>query len=387
MNFHEYQAKILLKRYGLPIPPFAVASSLKEAQSALKELNLSQAVVKVQVHAGGRGKAGGVKFGKNNKEILKYCEELIGMRLVTKQTGKEGILVEKILISEPVTIEKEYYVAALIDRSLGKPILMVSPEGGVEIEESDPAKILQLPFGSDGKLHSYQRIELAKWMGWKGEVAQEGMKIFASIAKAFIESDASMIEINPLVLTKEGKLSCIDAKISIDDDALFRHPEFAGWYDPSQDDLKEVEAKKYDLAYVGLDGTIGCLVNGAGLAMATMDIIHYYGGEPANFLDVGGGATEEQVAKGFQIILSDPHVKTIFVNIFGGIMDCGVLAKGIVRATKEMGLKVPLVVRMEGTNVEMGRKELAHSGLNIITAKTMAEGATKAVEAAKSWQS
>ena len=383
MNFHEYQAKILLKKHGLPIPVFGVAATLEEAQKTVDDLNLKEAVVKVQVHAGGRGKAGGVKFGKNPDEILKYAKDLIGMTLISKQTGKEGILVQKVLIAEPVTIEKEYYVAALIDRSLGQPILMVSPEGGMEIEESDPDKILQVPFANDGTLSKGQIVKLVTWMGWTGSLAAQGEKIFVGIAKAFIESDASLVEINPLVLTKEGQLSCIDAKVSVDDDALFRHPEFMEWYDPSQDDPKEVEAKKHDLAYIGLDGTIGCLVNGAGLAMATMDIIHYYGGEPANFLDVGGGATEEQVAKGFQIILSDPHVKTIFVNIFGGIMDCGVLAKGIVQATKEMHLKVPLVVRMEGTNVDIGRKVLADSGLNILAAKTMADGAIKAVEAAK----
>ncbi|MCH9610739.1 MAG: Succinate--CoA ligase [ADP-forming] subunit beta [Chlamydiales bacterium] len=376
MNFHEYQAKELLLEYGLPIPDFFVASTVDEVE---KNLSFEEAVVKVQVHAGGRGKAGGVKFGKSREEIVEHAKNLIGMNLVTKQTGKAGINVEKVLIADPVTIEKEYYVAALIDRSLGQPILMISPDGGMEIEESDPAKILQLPFSNDGKLRRYQLIELTKWMGWSGDIAKQGAKIFSAIAKAFIESDASLIEINPLVLTKEEQLSCIDAKVSVDDDALFRH-KFDHLYDPSQQDPKEVEAKKHDLAYIGLDGTIGCLVNGAGLAMATMDIIHYYGGEPANFLDVGGGATEEQVAKGFQIILSDPNVKTIFVNIFGGIMDCGVLAKGIVHATKEMHLKVPLVVRMEGTNVEVGRKVLAESGLNIVTADTMAEGAIKAVE-------
>ncbi len=382
MNFHEYQAKKLLTGYGLPIPPFAVAATVVEAAACLDQLGLSEAIVKVQVHAGGRGKAGGVKFGKNREEILKYCQELIGMRFVNKQTGSEGIVVERVLISEPVTIEKEYYAAALIDRSLGAPILMVSPEGGMEIEEADPSTLLQLPFGIDGRLRRYQLIELAKWMGWKGEIAKQGMKIMAGMAQAFIASDASLIEINPLVLTQEGQLSCIDAKVSIDDDALFRHPDFQQWYDPSQEDRKEVEAKKYGLAYIGLQGSIGCLVNGAGLAMATLDIIHYYGGEPANFLDVGGGATEEQIAKGFHIILSDPHVKTIFVNIFGGIMDCALLAKGIVQATQEMHLKVPLIVRMEGTNVAVGMRVLAESKLNIILAKTMAEGAIKAVEAA-----
>lgn len=382
MNFHEYQAKILLSEYGLPIPPSIVASTVEEAELGVEKLKLQEAVIKVQVHAGGRGKAGGVKFGKSRKEILEHAQKLIGMQLVTKQTGARGIAVEKVLIAEPVSIEKEYYVSALIDRSLGQPILMVSPDGGMEIEESDPAKILQLPFSIDGRLRNYQLIELNKWMGWSGELAKQGARIFKGIARAFIELDASLIEINPLVLTKEGQLSCIDAKLSVDDDALFRH-DFAKYYDPTQEDPKEVEAKKHDLAYIGLEGSIGCLVNGAGLAMATMDIIHFYGGEPANFLDVGGGATEEQVARGFEIILSDPNVKTIFINIFGGIMDCGVLAKGIVTATEKISLNVPLVVRMEGTNVEIGRKILAKSGLNILTAKTMDEGAKKAVEAAK----
>ncbi|MCP5470033.1 MAG: ADP-forming succinate--CoA ligase subunit beta [Chlamydiales bacterium] len=380
MNFHEYQAKNLLLKYGLPIPPFAVATSVEEAQDAIEELNLTEGVVKVQVHAGGRGKAGGVKFGKDPEEIVRYASELIGMQLVTKQTGKEGIHVSKVLITQPVTIEKEYYAACLIDRSKGVPILMISPEGGMEIEETDSSKILQMPFGLDGSLRGFQLIELAKFMGWEGEVAKQGMQIFAGMAKAFIESDASLIEINPMVLTKEGQLWCIDAKISVDDDALFRHPDFQQFYDPSQMNPNEVEAKKFDLAYIGLDGDIGCLVNGAGLAMATMDIIHHYGGEPANFLDVGGGATEEQVEKGFQIILTDPNVKAIFVNIFGGIMDCGVLANGVVKACQEMHLKVPLIVRMEGTNVETGMRVLSESGLNITTAKTMAEGAIKAVE-------
>lgn len=379
MNFHEYQAKNLLTRYGLPIPPFGVASTTQEVEDVIEELNLEEGVVKAQVHAGGRGKAGGVKFGHDPEEILRYSGELLGTKIVTNQTGKEGILIKQVLITPPVTIEKEYYVACVIDRSKGAAIIMATKEGGVEVEETDPSKILKLPFSIQGNLRRYQLIELVKFMDWEGEVAKTGMQIFAGMAKAFIESDASLIEINPLVLTKEGSLFCLDAKVSVDDDALFRHLDFQQFYDPTQINPQEVEAQKYDLSYIGLDGDIGCLVNGAGLAMATMDIIHHYGGRPANFLDVGGGATQEQVAKGFQIILADASVRAIFVNIFGGIMDCGVLAKGIVQATQEMHLAVPLIVRMEGTNVEIGMQTLAESGLNIILAKTMDEGAMQAV--------
>lgn len=386
MYIHEHQAKNLLLRYGIPVPPFAIASDDEEVQKAITELGIREAVIKVQIHAGGRGKAGGVKFAKNPEEIARLSSELIGMKIVNNQTGPLGVVAESVIISPPVSIAKEYYLAATIDRSRALPILIASPEGGMEIEEiaaKSPERILKIPFGIDGRVRGFHLLNLAKFMGWEGDQIKEGMQLVSNLAKAFIETDASLLEINPLVQTKQGNLLAIDAKFSIDDNALYRQAGIAQWYDPSQQTPNEVMAKKYDLAYIGLDGEIGCLVNGAGLAMATMDIIHHYGGEPANFLDVGGGASKEEVAHGFKIILLDPKVKSIFVNIFGGIMDCGVLAQGIVEASKTDQVRVPLIVRMEGTNVEIGKKILKESGLNIVTADTMAEGAVKAVEAAK----
>ena len=386
MNIHEYQAKNLIQQYGIPVSSYAVASNKEEVLEAIKELGLREGVVKVQIHAGGRGKAGGVQFANDPETILRIAEQLIGMKIVNNQTGPQGVVAHKVLITAPVAIEKEYYLAATIDRSRALPILIASREGGVDIEEiahTMPDSILKVPIKLDGGMRSYHLLELANFMGWKGELRKEGMKLIANLAKCFIESDGSMLEINPLVLTKEGHLVALDAKFSIDDNALFRQPAIAECYDPTQSTPNEVMAKQYNLAYIGLDGEIGCLVNGAGLAMATMDIIHHYGGSPANFLDVGGGATKEEVAHGFKIILLDSKVKSIFVNIFGGIMDCGVLAQGIVDASKEDKLSVPLVVRMEGTNVEHGRKILKNSGLNIISAATMADGAIQAVKSVK----
>lgn len=308
------------------------------------------------------------------------------MKIVNNQTGPQGVVAQKILITPPVKIQKEYYLAATIDRSKARPILIASAEGGMEIEEialKKPDRILKIPIGLNGKVRSYHLLELVKFMGWEKEIGKQGKELASNLAKCFIECDASLIEINPLCLDETGNLLAIDAKFSLDDNALYRQPAIAQWYDPSQSTENEVMAKAYDLAYIGLNGEIGCLVNGAGLAMATMDIIQHYGGNPANFLDVGGGATKEEVAHGFKIILIDPKVSSIFVNIFGGIMDCGVLAEGIVAASKEDSVKVPLIVRMEGTNVEKGKEILRKSGLNIITADTMAEGAIKAVESAK----
>ncbi|MCH9626955.1 MAG: Succinate--CoA ligase [ADP-forming] subunit beta [Chlamydiales bacterium] len=386
MYIHEYQAKNLLLRYGVPVPPFAIATNDEEVRKAITELGIEEAVIKVQIHAGGRGKAGGVKFAKTPEEIARYASELIGMRITNNQTGPQGVVAESVLIAPPVSIQKEFYLAATIDRSKGVPILIASPEGGMEIEEiavEKPEKILKISFGHDGSIRGYHLTELVKFMGWSGELAKEGKQLVKQLAKAFIETDAALLEINPLVLTDENRLSAIDAKFSVDDNALYRQPAIAQWYDPTQQTPNEVMAKEFDLAYIGLDGEIGCLVNGAGLAMATMDIIHHYGGEPANFLDVGGGASKEVVAHGFKIILLDPKVKAIFVNIFGGIMDCGVLAQGIVEASRLDQVSVPLVVRMEGTNVEIGKQILKESGLNIITAETMADGAVKAVQAAR----
>lgn len=383
MYIHEYQAKNLLLKNDIPVPPFAVASNEEEVQKAITELGLQEGVIKVQIHAGGRGKAGGVKFAKNPEEIVRLAKELIGMKITNNQTGPAGVVAERVLISHPVSIKKEYYLAALIDRSRAQPILIASPEGGMEIEEiavKSPERILKIPFGFDGKVYGFHLLELVKFMGWSGDLAKEGMKLARNLARTFIENDASLLEINPLVLTNEGKLFAIDAKFSIDDNALYRQPAIAQWYDPTQQTPNEVLAKEYDLAYIGLDGEIGCLVNGAGLAMATMDIIHHYGGRPANFLDVGGGASKEVVAHGFKIILLDPKVKAVFVNIFGGIMQCDVLAQGIVEASRNEKVGIPLIVRMEGTNVEIGKKILKESGLNIITADTMADGAMKAVK-------
>jgi succinyl-CoA synthetase beta subunit len=386
MNTHEYQAKQILKRYGIPIPDFGVASSLAEAEKVVKELGLNEAVIKIQVHAGGRGKAGGVKFAKNPQDILNLCKQLIGMKMVNNQTGKRGVVAKKVLISRPAEIKKEYYLGAIIDRQKALPILIASPEGGMEIEEiavKHPEKILTLPIELNGKVHSYHLWRLANFMGWKEETAKNGMTIAAGIAKAFIDTDASLLEINPLIETPTGAILALDAKLSVDENALFRQPEIAAFYDPDQQSPNEVAAKEFNLAYVALDGNIGCMVNGAGLAMATMDIIHYYGGEPANFLDVGGGASKEKVAEGFKIILSDPNVKAILVNIFGGIMNCATLAAGIIFAASELSVKVPLIVRMEGTNVEEGKRLLKDSKLTITTVDSLAEAAEKAVAALK----
>lgn len=386
MNTHEYQAKIILKKYGIPIPEFSVVSDMDEVRNAVREMGLEQAVVKAQVHAGGRGKAGGVKIAKSRDEIFQKAEEMLRMKLVTKQTGPEGVIVNQMLLSPLCEIVKEYYIGAIIDRKRGKAALILSPEGGVEIEEvaaTNPEKIMTVPIQNDGTLRSYQFIQINKFMGWDGELAKKGKAIIAGLAKAFIESDASLLEINPLVLTPNDQLIALDAKLSVDDNALYRQPTIAGFYDATQIPYNEARADEFGLAYVALDGNIGCMVNGAGLAMATMDIIQYYGGKPANFLDVGGGATQEKVAEGFKIILSDPKVKGILVNIFGGIMNCVTIAAGIISAVSELEVKVPLVVRMEGTNVEQGRKMLETSGLNIIIADGLAQAAQKIVQETK----
>jgi len=386
MNTHEYQAKEVLSRYHIPIPKFGVASSIEEAKKIVNTLDLTQAVVKIQVHAGGRGKSGGVKFAKSKEEIISVAGNLIGMKMVNVQTGPEGIIAHRVLIASPVDIEKEYYLGAIIDRENVQPILIASPEGGVEIEEvaaKNPEKILKLPIRLDGTVKSFHLLRLASFMGWEKETAKTGIKTAAALAKAFIEVDASLLEINPLVETPNGEIWAIDAKLSVDDNALFRQKEIASYYDPTQVSENEVAAKEHDLAYVSLLGNIGCMVNGAGLAMSTMDIIHHFGGKPANFLDVGGGASKEKVAAGFKIILSDPNVKAILVNIFGGIMNCATIAGGIIAAANELTIEVPLIVRLEGTNVEEGRKMLMESGLSIITAEGMADAAKQAVAALK----
>jgi succinyl-CoA synthetase beta subunit len=382
MNTHEYQAKILLRKYGVPITNFSVITDLSEVEAVISEMSLDQAVLKVQVHAGGRGKAGGVKLAKNRQEILNYAKILLGMRIVNNQTGKEGVVASKILISPLTHYNKEFYIGSVIDRQNARAVLMVSPEGGMDIEEvaeKKPDKILKVPISLEGKLRQYHLIEIVKFMGWNGEIAKQGKKIVTAIAKMFVDTDASLLEINPLVETNEGLLLALDAKLAIDDNALYRQQEIALYYDPQQSPPNESLAKEHDLAYVALEGEIGCMVNGAGLAMATMDMIYYHGGRPANFLDVGGGASQQKVAEGFKILLSDSNVKAILVNIFGGIMNCVTLAAGIITAATEQKLHVPLVVRMEGTNVERGRQMLADSGLNIIIANDLTEAAQKVI--------
>lgn len=386
MHLHEYQAKTILVRYGVITPPFGVASNAHEIDQVISSLNLDQAVVKIQVHAGGRGKAGGVKFAKSAGEIKKMALDLVGFKMVNNQTGKDGVVAHKVLITAPCDIQKEYYCAIVIDREQKKPTLIISAEGGMEIEEiaeKSPEKILTIPLYDGGVFKKFQLLYICKFMGWHDDVAKQGMKLLSAIAKAFWDIDASLVEINPLVLTKQNQLIALDAKISIDDNALYRQKEISDFYDPSQESHAEVLAKKHELAYISLEGNIACMVNGAGLAMATMDIINYYGGKPANFLDVGGSATEEKVTEGFRIILSDPKVKAILVNIFGGIMNCATIAHGLIAAAKELKIKVPIVVRMEGTNVEEGRSLLKKSGLELLSVSSLSEAAQKVVESIK----
>lgn len=386
MNTHEFQAKQILEKYAIPIPPFKVISDFSDLESAVSELNLQQAVVKVQVHAGGRGKAGGVKLAKSPDEIREYAKALLGMKIVNNQTGADGVVAHQILVTPLTDYRKEYYMGAVIDRQNARAVLMVSPDGGVDIEEvaeKTPERILKLPMSLNGTFRNYQLIELAKFMGWSGQTAKQGMSLAKGLAKAFMESDASLLEINPLVETESGDLLALDAKLSVDENALYRQKEIDSFYDATQIPENEAMAHEHDLAYVALEGEVGCMVNGAGLAMATMDMIYHFGGKPANFLDVGGGASKEKVAEGFKIILTDPNVKAILVNIFGGIMNCATLASGIVAAVNELKLKVPLIVRMEGTNVEEGRRILADSGLNIDIADSMTTAAERVVAAAK----
>ncbi len=387
-NLREYQAKNSLEKVVLPIAPFAVIRALTDAKEAITQLGLAEspAVLKVQVHAGGRGKAGGVKIAKNPQEILEKAEKLLGMKIVNNQTGKEGVIANEVLIAPLLDFKKEYYLGIIVDRKKAKVMIIASPEGGMDIEEiaeKFPDKIATFPVENNGTIRSYHLIHLAKFMGWKNRTAEQGKNIAAVLAKAFFASDASLLEINPLVETEEGQLYLLDAKLSLDENALFRHPELAKFYDARQLPETEARANAYNLAYVDLDGNIGCMVNGAGLAMATMDIIQYSGGAPANFLDVGGSATEEKITEGFKIIQSDKNVKAIFVNIFGGIMNCQTLAAGIIAAMEQEKLRIPIIVRMEGTNVKEGKAMLVNSKLDIIIAHGLADGAEKAVQAAK----
>lgn len=386
MNIHEYQAKDFLKEFGLRVMPHGVIKRLEDVEKVLEKLGVSEVVLKVQVHAGGRGKAGGVKIAKTREEALKHAKNLLGMKIVNNQTGKEGVIAHEVLVTPLLDYKKESYLGLVVDRKNAQVTLIASPEGGMDIEEiaeKFPEKIASIPVQNDGTIRSYHLLQLMKLMGWKGKTAEQGKAIVLGLAKAFFASDATLLEINPLVETEEGDLYLLDAKLSLDENALFRHPNLKDYYDERQLPETEAQAKNFDLAYVALDGSIGCMVNGAGLAMATMDIIHFYGGAPANFLDVGGGASEDKVAEGFKIILRDKNVKAIFVNIFGGIMNCATLASGIISAVKEQKLEIPLIVRMEGTNVEEGKKLLADSKLAITIADGLADGAEKAVKSVK----
>jgi succinyl-CoA synthetase beta subunit len=383
MKIHEYQGKAVLAERGVPVPRSIVVTEASEARAAAEELG-GRVVVKAQIHAGGRGKGGGVKLADNPDEAVKFAGEILGMTLVTKQTGPEGKLVRTVLIEEALPIDRELYLGVVLDRSEGFPVMMASRFGGMAIEEvaeENPDAILKAHFDPDVGLHPYLARKLAFGLGLEGDAFKAGITFMHALADAYTETDASLLEINPLVITTDGKVIALDAKMNIDDSALYRHPVIAEMRDIHEEDPLEVEASEFDLNYIKLDGNIGCMVNGAGLAMATMDIIHHYGGEPANFLDVGGDASQERVAVAFRILLSDPSVKGVLVNIFGGIVRCDMVARGVVAAAEEVKLKVPLVVRLEGTNVEEGRQVLADSGLDLMVGKGMADAAEKVVEA------
>ena len=382
MNIHEYQGKEVLKKYGVAVPNGKVAYTVEEAVEAAAALSTPVVVVKAQIHAGGRGKAGGVKVAKNSDEVRAYAAEILGKTLITHQTGPEGKVVKRLLIEEGCQIVKEYYIGLVVDRGSGRVVMMASEEGGTEIEEvaaTHPEKIFKEIIDPAVGLQTFQARKLAYSIAIPSELLNKAVKFMQALYLAFVDKDCSIAEINPLVVTADGNVMALDAKLNFDSNALFRHKDILELRDLDEEDAKEIEASKYDLSYIALDGNIGCMVNGAGLAMATMDIIKYYGGEPANFLDVGGGATTEKVTEAFKIILSDDKVSGIFVNIFGGIMRCDVIATGVVEAARQLGLTKPLVVRLEGTNVALGKEILAGSGLNIVAADSMADGARKIV--------
>lgn len=386
MNIHEYQGKEILRKYGVAVPNGKVAFTVDEAVDAAKALGSQVSVVKAQIHAGGRGKAGGVKIAKNQDEVREYANEILGKTLVTHQTGPEGKEVKRLLIEEGCDIQKEYYIGVVLDRATSRVVMMGSEEGGTEIEEvaaETPEKIFKEVIDPVVGLTGYQARRLAFNINIPSELVGKAAKFMIGLYNVFVEKDCSIAEINPLVTTGDGQVMALDAKLNFDDNALYRQKDVQEFRDLDEEDPKEVEASKYDLSYIALDGNIGCMVNGAGLAMATMDTIKHYNGDPANFLDVGGGATTEKVTEAFKIILSDENVKGIFVNIFGGIMKCDVIAEGVVEATKQVGLTLPLVVRLEGTNVDAGKKILNESGLNITSADSMADGAQKIVELVK----
>ena len=386
MNIHEYQAKEVLRKFGVAVPRGVPVFSVDEAVKAADELGGPVWVVKAQIHAGGRGKGGGVKIAKSKGDVKQLASQILGMTLVTKQTGPQGRLVKRLYIEEGCDIKRELYLGLLIDRATSRVTVMASTEGGTEIEEvaaEHPEKILRVAIDPATGMQAFHARKIAFGLGLSGNQVNSAVKFLLAMYRAFVELDASIVEINPLVVTGAGDVMALDAKINFDDNALFRHKDIMTLRDEEEEDPAEREASKHELNYIKLDGNIGCMVNGAGLAMATMDIIKLYGGEPANFLDVGGGATKERVTTAFKIILSDPNVKGILVNIFGGIMRCDIIADGIVAAAKEVSLKVPLVVRLEGTNVDLGKKILAESGLPILSGDNLADGADKIVKAVK----
>ena len=382
MKIHEYQAKAILARYGVPVPRGEVAFSAHEVHEIARRLGSPVVVVKAQIHAGGRGKAGGVKVVKSADAAEAAAKDLLGRTLVTYQTGPDGQKVSRLLLEEGLAIDRELYLSIVIDRSTQKPVVMISAEGGVDIEEvaaKTPEKIYKAYVDSGIGLAPFQAQRLAFAVGLTGEAVKKATKMMLALYQAFVATDASLLEINPLITTTGGDLLALDAKMNFDDNALYRHPDVRDLRDLSEEDPLEVEASKYSLNYIRLDGNIGCMVNGAGLAMATMDIIKLSGGMPANFLDVGGGASAEQIRNAFKILMSDKNVKAVLINIFGGILRCDVLAAGVIAAVKELGVPVPIVIRMKGTNVEEGKKMLAESGLNFTTADTMGEAATMVV--------
>ena len=382
MKIHEYQAKALLARYGVPVPLGEVVLNAADAREVAKRLGGGVVVVKAQIHAGGRGKGGGVKVVKNADEAETAAKKMLGMQLITIQTGPEGQKVQRVLIEQGLKIKRELYLGMVIDRSTERPVIMVSSEGGVEIEkvaEETPEKIFKEFIHPTAGLSGFQTRKLAFALGLEGPAVTQAGKLMNALWEAFKGTDASLIEVNPLIVTEDGSLLALDAKMNFDDNALYRHPDLKELRDIAEEAPLEVEASKYSLNYIKLDGTIGCMVNGAGLAMATMDIIKLAGGEPANFLDVGGGANAEQIKNAFRILMSDKNVKAVLINIFGGILRCDILAEGVIAAVKDLGVSVPIVIRMEGTNVEKGKQMLRESGLNFTTADTMGEAAEKVV--------
>ena len=386
MNIHEHQAKQILKKFGAIVPEGVFGLTVEELLEKCKSLKTKKYVLKAQIHAGGRGKAGGVKILNNLKEVEKFAKELLGRKLITNQTGPEGREVKRLYVEASSNIEKEFYLSCLIDRSASKIVFISSDQGGMDIEEvasKSPDKILKTKVDLKDKISSEECEKIIQIFKLENSSKNEAISLIKSIYKMFIETDANMVEINPLILTKEKKIICLDAKINFDNNALFRQPGILQFRDLNEEDPTEIEASKHDLAYIKLDGSIGCMVNGAGLAMATMDIIKLYGQEPANFLDVGGGASKEKVTAAFKIILSDKNVKGILINIFGGIMRCDVLAQGVVDAAKEMKINVPLVVRLAGTNFKEGKEILDNSGLKLISAENLDDAAKKIVEAIK----